>query len=72
MTVMNDRPQGGSAWKNGRIELMVNRRMYYDDDRGVGEALNERYANGDGIMVPATFHVQVFNYNKTESWMRAR
>lgn len=41
MTVMNDRSQAGSVIQNGRIELMQNRRLYYDDDRGVDEALDE-------------------------------
>lgn len=41
MTVMNDRSQGGSVLEDGRIELMQNRRLFYDDDRGVEESLNE-------------------------------
>jgi hypothetical protein len=41
MTVMNDRSQGGSVVNTGRIELMQNRRLYFDDYRGVGEPLNE-------------------------------
>ena len=31
MLVMNDRPQGGSAYFENRIELMINRRGYSDD-----------------------------------------
>jgi lysosomal alpha-mannosidase len=41
MTVLNDRSQGGSVVQEGRIELMQNRRLFFDDDRGVDEALNE-------------------------------
>jgi hypothetical protein len=41
MTVMNDRSQGGAVIKNGRIELIQNRRLNVDDWRGVDEALNE-------------------------------
>lgn len=44
MVVMNDRSQGGSVIKNGRIELMQNRRLNVDDGRGVDEALNEHNA----------------------------
>jgi Glycosyl hydrolases family 38 C-terminal domain len=40
-TVLNDRSQGGSVLKPGRIELMQNRRLLFDDGRGVGEPLNE-------------------------------
>jgi hypothetical protein len=60
MTVMNDRSQGGSSLYNGTIELMINRRMYVDDFRGVGEALNETDALGNGITVPLTFYLQIF------------
>ncbi len=41
LVVMNDRSQGGSVIKDGRIELMQNRRLNVDDHRGMGEALNE-------------------------------
>ena len=41
MTVLNDRSQGGASIEQGRIELMQNRRLFYDDDRGVDEPLNE-------------------------------
>jgi len=40
----------------GRIELMQQRRQYFDDDRGMGEALNETDSFGDGIIVPATYY----------------
>ena len=55
MTVLNDRSQGGSVLEEGRIELMQNRRLLYDDDRGVDEALNETDEFGNGISVPATY-----------------
>ena len=43
VTVMNDRAQGGSAdlSQNSTIELMQNRRDLEDDNKGLGEALNE-------------------------------
>lgn len=49
MTVMNDRAQGGSSLADGQIELMLNRRLYKDDSRGVGEALNETDPLGHGV-----------------------
>ena len=70
MTVMNDRSQGGSSLKKGRIELMQNRRLYYDDYRGVGEALNERNDQGIAITVPATYQFQVFRRNSAKSIQR--
>jgi len=55
MTVMNSRSQGGSVLKNGRIELMQQRRLYNDDSRGMGEALNEFDSLGNPISVPAVY-----------------
>lgn len=56
-TVSNDRSQGGSSLKQGRIELMQNRNPPCDDDKGVGEYLNETDAYGKGIRVPATYYL---------------
>lgn len=42
VSVMPDRAQGGSCYEDGRIELMIHRRLVADDGRGVGEPLNER------------------------------
>ncbi|XP_036354000.2 lysosomal alpha-mannosidase isoform X1 [Ochotona princeps] len=41
LTVLTDRPQGGSSLQDGSLELMVHRRLLRDDSRGVGEALLE-------------------------------
>lgn len=49
LTVMNDRSQGGASLANNRVELMQNRRLFFDDARGVEEALNEVDARGDPI-----------------------
>ena len=57
MTVMNDRSQGASVIEEGRFEFLINRRLYYDDERGVGEALNETNAYGNGIEVHARFYL---------------
>jgi hypothetical protein len=67
---MNDRSQGGSVIKDGRVELMQNRRLYVDDSRGVDEPLNETDQEGNGISVPATYYVQLFNMNKRNPLQR--
>lgn len=41
LTVLTDRAEGGTSLQDGEIELMVHRRLLYDDSRGVGEPLNE-------------------------------
>lgn len=70
LTVMNSRSQGGSVIKDGRIELMQNRRLNLDDWRGMGEPLNETDANGNGISVPATYFVQIFDRSQRSSLQR--
>lgn len=42
LTVLTDRVQGGTgSVLDGTVELMVTRRVLYDDSRGVGETMNE-------------------------------
>jgi len=67
---MNDRSQAGSVIHNGRIELMHHRRLYFDDERGVDEALDEKDQYGNGITVPATYRVQIFNKDDESSYQR--
>ena len=47
--ILTDRSQGGSVLKDGEIQLMIHRRLLYDDDRGVGESLNEIESDGSGL-----------------------
>lgn len=41
LSVTTDRTQAGTSLVDGTVELMVHRRLQYDDYRGVGEPLNE-------------------------------
>jgi len=49
---------------------MQQRRMYKDDGRGVGEALNETDELDLGITVQAKYFVQIFNRSSTVSAQR--
>ena len=39
--IMTDRSQGGSCLSSSNCELMIQRRILHDDNRGVDEPLNE-------------------------------
>ena len=69
---MNDRSQGGSSLADGTVELMQNRRLFYDDYRGVEEALNEKDGFRDPIQVDAVYQVQLLNLTTTESSQRTQ
>ncbi|XP_059093937.1 lysosomal alpha-mannosidase-like [Tigriopus californicus] len=58
VTVLTDRSQGGSSLKDGQLEIMIHRRLLYDDAFGVGEALNEE-AFGEGLVVRGKHWLQV-------------
>jgi len=57
MLVMNDRPQGGSAYHQGRIELMINRYGITNDNLGVWESVQDLDQLGYGLNVTATFRL---------------
>ena len=49
LAVLPDRAQGGASLAEGCVELMVHRRLLFDDWFGVGEPLNE-VAYGTGLV----------------------
>ncbi len=57
MLIMNDRPQGGSSYILGRIELMLHRVGATSDALGVWEGVNDNSFDGKGINVSAKFHL---------------
>lgn len=70
---MNDRAQGGSAdiTDKANIELMQNRRIMEDDNKGVSEKLDEiDPETGRGIIVTAKYWMQIFDYTKSHSKQR--
>ncbi|CAD8067627.1 unnamed protein product [Paramecium sonneborni] len=59
--LLNDRAQGGSSLENGQIEIMIQRRLLYDDSRGVGEALKETDNKGNGLVQQIQHKLTFFN-----------
>ena len=59
MVVMNDRAQAGSAFKNGRIELILNRRTLSDDSQGLVEEVNDLDEFGRGVNTSAKFYLRL-------------
>lgn len=74
VTIMNDRAQGGAAdlHDNNTIELMQNRVLVQDDDKGVVEPLNETEADGLGLRITAKYYMQIFDTHKGASVQRKR
>nr|KAG5709688.1 hypothetical protein BaRGS_027713 [Batillaria attramentaria] len=50
LTILPDRSQAGSSLYPGTMELLVHRRLSYDDGLGVGENLDERGPDEEGII----------------------
>jgi hypothetical protein len=61
MVVMNDRPQGGTSYKDGRIELMLIRQSNTQDELGIWEAMKDWSSDGQGANVSALFHLAFTN-----------
>lgn len=51
MTVLPDRPQGGTAYHKGTIELMVHRRFTSFDNKGTDQPLNDLGVDKKGIVI---------------------
>ena len=70
MEVLNDRPQGGSSLEDGEIEIMIQRRTYKDDSRGVHEPLNEvnpESMDERGIEVATTHYFRIYMNDEEKS-----
>ncbi|XP_052781407.1 lysosomal alpha-mannosidase-like isoform X1 [Mya arenaria] len=58
-TVMTDRSQGGASIHDGEVELMVHRRLLYDDCKGVGEPMNETGADQQGLIIRGKMYLHL-------------
>lgn len=71
MTLLTDRSQGGSSLQDGEMEIMIHRRLLYDDAFGVGEPLNES-AYGQGLVVRGKHWLQYELGGQAEASKRHR
>ncbi|KAI3856688.1 hypothetical protein MKX03_026813 [Papaver bracteatum] len=74
LSVLVDRPVGGSSLMAGQVELMLHRRLVYDDSRGVAEALNETVCVADkctGLMIQGNFYLRIDPVGEGAKWRRS-
>ena len=69
MIVMNDRPQGGTSYALGRIELMIHRVGATSDQLGVWEGINDNSFDGKGVNVSAKFYL-AFTADRREAYKK--
>jgi len=76
VSVLVDRALGGSSIFDGQMEIMLHRRLLYDDHRGVGEALNETVCGSDGqcegLTVRGSFYININPSEEAAQWRRIK
>ncbi|PON89356.1 Glucoamylase [Trema orientale] len=73
LSVLVDRATGGASIKDGQLELMLHRRMLFDDSRGVGEPLDETVCVEDtceGLTVRGNYYVSINQPGDGARWRR--
>ncbi|XP_057982567.1 probable alpha-mannosidase At5g13980 [Malania oleifera] len=73
-SVLVDRSVGGSSIVDGQFELMLHRRLLYDDSRGVAEALNETDCilnECRGLTVQGKFYFRIGPPGEGAKWRRS-
>ena len=69
MAIMNDRSQAGSAYKTGRIELLINRYGITTDELGIWEPMKDFTTDGKGPNVTAKFWI-FFTNSRTDLYQK--
>ncbi|XP_077252285.1 putative alpha-mannosidase At5g13980 isoform X2 [Tasmannia lanceolata] len=73
-SVLVDRSVGGSSLLDGQIEMMLHRRLLFDDSRGVGEPLDEEVCVPDectGLTVQGKIFVRIDPLGEGAKWRRS-
>ncbi|KAL0425205.1 UNVERIFIED_CONTAM: putative alpha-mannosidase [Sesamum radiatum] len=74
LSVLVDRSVGGSSITDGEVEIMLHRRLLYDDGRGVAEALNETVCVRDtcsGLTVQGKYYLRLDPLGEGSKWRRS-
>ncbi|KAI3463535.1 hypothetical protein Pfo_020198 [Paulownia fortunei] len=74
LSVLVDRSVGGSSIADGEVEIMLHRRLLYDDGRGVDEALNETVCVLDtcsGLTVQGKYYLRFDPLGEGSKWRRS-
>ena len=64
LMVTPDRSVGGTSLRDGQIEIMVHRRLFVDDAKGMNEPLDEVDESGNGIVVSGTTYFEILPMKK--------
>ncbi|KAI9109731.1 hypothetical protein K1719_019361 [Acacia pycnantha] len=73
LSVLVDRATGGGSIQDGEVELMLHRRMLFDDGRGVGEALDEQVCiknRCEGLTVRGNYYMSIHKLGAGARWRR--
>ena len=70
LSMVVDRSQGGASLKDGQLEVMIHRRLLFDDAFGVGEALNET-AYGQGLVARGTHYLILSGSDNSAEMVRS-
>ncbi|KAL7590163.1 hypothetical protein Lser_V15G38331 [Lactuca serriola] len=74
LSLLVDRSVGGSNIVDGQLELMLHRRLLYDDGKGVAEALNETVCVGNdyrGLTVQGKYYLRIDPIGEGAKWRRS-
>eukprot|EP00123_Amoebidium_parasiticum_P018535 comp24234_c1_seq1/m.44725 comp24234_c1_seq1/g.44725 ORF comp24234_c1_seq1/g.44725 comp24234_c1_seq1/m.44725 type:complete len:1042 (-) comp24234_c1_seq1:530-3655(-) len=66
-TIVTDRTFGGSSLNDGNLEVMIHRRTLRDDNRGVGEPINEPGLQNSGGLVVRTTQYLIVDHPSTSA-----
>ncbi|KAI4339645.1 hypothetical protein MLD38_024562 [Melastoma candidum] len=73
-SVLVDRSIGGSSLHDGQVELMLHRRLFHDDGRGVDEALNETTCvekKCQGLIIQGKYYFRFDHLGEGARWRRS-